>query len=161
MAPPTAPANTVIPREFSKTKEKIGQNNKGGTDLKKEVELMEHVSTPIAGIQKLAHEFGFKVPQTIEEHMTNGISQSDADRVLERHHLNELTPAPSTHWLIIFAGHMLGGFSLPSGRAPSSASSRTASVRRTSIISTSAPSSLSSSTLPVASPTTRRPSLPL
>ena len=110
MAPPTAPGNTVIPREFSKTKEKI--ERKGGHDLKKEVELMEHVSTPIAGIQKLAHEFGFKVPQTIEEHMQNGISQADADRVLERHHLNELTPAATTHWLIIFAGHMLGGFSL-------------------------------------------------
>ena len=44
--------------------------------------------------------------------MNNGLSTEDAEKVLARHHLNELTPPPTTHWCIVFAGHMLGGFSL-------------------------------------------------
>jgi sodium/potassium-transporting ATPase subunit alpha len=109
MATKTSP---VIPREFSKTKEKINNKKDDKSELKKEVELMEHVSTPIAGIQKLGKEFGFQVPATIEEFMGKGMKQTEADKILESHHLNELTPAATTHWLIIFAGHMLGGFSL-------------------------------------------------
>jgi sodium/potassium-transporting ATPase subunit alpha len=109
----THPGNTVIPREFSKTKEKINDGKgKVDPDLKKEVELMEHVSTPLAGIQDLARRFHFKSPTSIEEHMLNGLSEKDAQMVLDNHHSNELTPAKETWWFLIFLSHMLGGFSL-------------------------------------------------
>lgn len=117
---------SAIPREFSKTKEQIEniQNAKAHgreaeakktmdkADLKKEVELTEHLQTPLEGIQKLAKEFSFPPPDTIEQHMAAGLTTADAERVLHNHHYNELTPPKKLPWWLDFLLHLTDKFSL-------------------------------------------------
>ena len=89
-SPSNMATNNVIPREFSKTKENIGdiQGTKDSAkakkmaekeDLTKEIELEEHVVDPLAGIKLVAEKMGFPPPNSIEEYMENGLSQKNAE----------------------------------------------------------------------------------
>ena len=71
-----------------------------------------HLKEPLAGVQDLAKEFGFKVPSSIEEYLDSGLSNIEVDGVRERHHFNELTPPPTTPWWVLFFQHQTGFFSL-------------------------------------------------
>merc|ERR1719159_886933 len=74
--------------------------------------MSEHMMSPIDGVRKLAQEFRFPAPASIEEHMQRGLPERVAQQVLANHHPNALTPPPSTWWFWVFCSHMLGGFSL-------------------------------------------------
>uniref|UniRef100_A0A7S2SVN8 Cation-transporting P-type ATPase N-terminal domain-containing protein n=1 Tax=Rhizochromulina marina TaxID=1034831 RepID=A0A7S2SVN8_9STRA len=123
MSQDPAAKSVVIPRQFSKTRDQIDSiqdrqkkqpdvGPKDIGDLKREVEMEEHKLPPLEGIRKLADEFEFAPPTTVDDYLAGGMGDADAERLLETHHFNMLTPPPTRPWYLIFLGHLTGGFSL-------------------------------------------------
>ena len=85
----------IIPREFSKSKEKIanlqgkvkaaekagakGPAKKDLSELKKEVEMTVHKISAYDGLKEMAQEMGFTPPATMEEHLKMGLDPNIID----------------------------------------------------------------------------------
>merc|ERR1712227_1198667 len=79
--------------------DKMGKKDEAKNDLTKEVEMTEHQDS----IEKVCESYGVKPSE--------GLSDAEAKKRLERDGYNELTPPKTTHEWVKFCRNLFGGFS--------------------------------------------------